>query len=178
MINKIKIALHGKLGSGKSTFVSVAQGLYEEKYIVDAKIAQPIYRCMLAIQKELGLEYTKDGGLMQMLGTHFKNTHGKRFWVDKFFEDPKPYNHIITDIRYPEEFEECKEQGYTMVKIIRDDGFRLEHLAGRNPHHLSETAMDSIRDINYDYLVNNNGSLELLEGAVHHIVRNVLEGRK
>lgn len=172
----IKIALHGKYGSGKSTFLTTAQTLYPELQLQDAKFAQYLYNCMYSVQDTLGLENEKDGAFLQMLGTHYRNKYGGYFWVDMFFKLDQS-NHIITDMRYPEELESCKNKGYTTIKIVRDDGFRLEHTHGRDPKHISETAMDKIKNSEYDYIVNNNGNLEQLEGSVAHIINELLRKR-
>ncbi len=154
----LKIALHGKFGSGKSTFLSIAQELHPELEIKDAKFAHYLYVCMNTIQNLLNLNSEKDGSLLQFIGTHYREKYGGNFWVKKFFNrlDLKDTNHIVTDLRYMEELERCELEGYVIVKIVRDDGFRYEHLHSRDPNHISETALDGIPNSRYDYLVNNN----------------------
>ncbi len=174
----IRIAISGKMGSGKSSFFEIARELYPDLDFVDEKFAGPIYESMRSVQRYLDLEPIKDGKLLQLLGSHYREQYGKKFWVEKFFDYETTRNHIVTDVRFPEELEECAERGYITVRIHRQDNLRLSCAANRDPHHISEIALDSVSDSAFDYIINNNGDIGLLEGAVTLIINNALRDRK
>jgi hypothetical protein len=169
----IKIALSGRMGSGKNQFLSIADRLFPELKLVEHKFASAIYQVMHNIQNNLEVEKHKDGKLLQFLGSHYRETNSD-FWVNLFFRDHKPCNHIITDVRYPNELKACELRNYYTVKLYRQDELRLGSVGNRDIHHISETALDKTSDTNYDYVINNNGSLDLLEGAVHTIISEIL----
>lgn len=179
-LDKIKIALIGKFGSGKNKFLEIAQEQFPNLEIREAKFATPIYELSYMIQNHLKIDNHKDGKLLQFLGSHFKDTVDKNIWVDALFLDPnlQKHNHIITDCRFPEEVEKCVELGYKIIKIERSFEFRVNNQGNRDPNHISETALDRVPSSTYDYIVNNNGPLEMLEGAVIRIVNEINKKRK
>jgi len=170
----IKIAISGKLGAGKSEFLRIANESYPWLGLTDAKFAGPIYSCLHAVQHRLDLPQEKDGKVLQFLGSHYREKYGNKFWVKKFFENALEINHIVTDLRFPEEFEACKQRNYILVRIKRQDDLRLDSAGNRDINHISETALDSTPDAFFDFIINNNGSMELLESAVHHIMGEAL----
>ena len=70
---------------------------------------------------------------------------------------------IITDCRFPNEFDAIKKSGGLVIRVIRD---------GINPvnSHPSETALDSFE---FDFTIDNNGSLDDLERNVNFILNQV-----
>jgi len=73
---------------------------------------------------------------------------------------------IITDCRFPNEFKAIKDKGGIVIRINR---------GGINPinAHPSETALD---DFEFDYVIENNGSLEDLKESVNFILNKINEG--
>jgi hypothetical protein len=73
---------------------------------------------------------------------------------------------IITDCRFPNEFKAIKDKGGIVIRINRD---------GIKPinAHPSEIALD---DFNFDYVIENNGSLEDLKESVNFILNKINEG--
>lgn len=175
----IKIALSGKLGSGKNEFLNIAQRLYPELELVEEKFASFLYMTMNKIQDVLEVEKMKDGKLLQFLGSHYKELYGENFWCNKLMDtlENSEVSHVITDNRFPAELKYCKEHGYTLVRIHRAEEFRLNSLGNRDKNHISETALDKVPDGEFDYIINNNGDLDLLEGAVCVIMNNLLRKR-
>lgn len=91
-------------------------------------------------------------------------------------------NWIITDVRFPNEFEAVKKRGGIMIRVHRDlpctlcgltqaerRGDSCKEIACPNgrPKHESETALDNT---NFDYIINNNGSIEDLINKVREIL--------
>lgn len=90
----------------------------------------------------------------------FRNIDTRGFWVKRFqiwYENNKDKNVVITDIRFLHEFEEIKNMGGYIIKIVRDTGL--------SDNHISENL--EIDDNEFSTIVNNDGILEeLLEKIV------------
>ena len=171
----LKIAVSGKMGSGKNLFLDIARKLSFAESFKEIKFAKEIYNISYQIQNYLGLPPEKDGNLLQFLGKHYRDKEGGDFWVNKCFEINKPFDTsvIITDLRYPEELEAVQREGFITIRILRQIELRLNNLGNRNLNHESETALDHLPNSAFDYTINNNGTLELFESAVSQILREV-----
>lgn len=176
----IKICLSGKLGSGKNLFLELAEKNFPELEIFEEKFAYPIYDIQEMIQDKLNIENHKDGKLLQFIGNHFRE-YDKDIWVKQFIKRDKYCNDdnvIITDCRFPNELEACNSLGYTTVRIKRQQEFRGNNLGNRDFNHISETSLDKYPDVNFDFTINNNGSLEMFEEAVKQVVRYAQKVKK
>jgi len=107
--------------------------------------------------------------LLQKLGTEaIRNNLHPNAWVNALFADyndpnirrtPQewfdftPSNWIVTDMRFPNEFEAIKKRGGLVFRIHRKKPKDL---------HISETALDSVPVEEWDYVINNHGNLEQL----------------
>lgn len=69
---------------------------------------------------------------------------------------------IVTDVRYRNEFEYLKENGYYQIKILRNSDVVINDS--------SETSQDQIKIHEYDFVLDNNGSLEDLNKNIKKIV--------
>ena len=186
----IKIAVAGKMGAGKNEFFKLACQLFGGIKFEERKFASKMYECMYTIQNILGIEVHKDGAFLQFIGQHYQKQYGSNFWVDQFFvqyegnlsqytSHPfKDRNIIITDLRFPAEFEACKKHGFKTVRIDRKRELRLESIGNRDPNHISETALDSVPNAYFDYVINNNGSLSFFEGAIIQIIEDIQRKHK
>jgi len=74
---------------------------------------------------------------------------------------------IITDLRFINEAEAVLEAGGILVKINR-----LGLPQGTDP---AEVDLDSFSDHRWDYIINNNGSLQGLNVTIEEIARNLLK---
>lgn len=77
-------------------------------------------------------------------------------WIENIEDDVYP-NLIITDLRFPNEYDAVKQRGGITIRVnrnqIKTTNLQLEHT--------SETALDSHK---FDYVIDNNGSiLDLIE---------------
>lgn len=108
--------------------------------------------------------------LLQKLGTEaMRNGLHPDTWVNALMSEFIPYSArgseyeevasrwIITDTRFPNEARAIKKRGGVVIRINRDIG---------NGSHPSETALD---DYNFDYIIDNNGSMEDLISSVRHM---------
>jgi dephospho-CoA kinase len=102
--------------------------------------------------------------LLQKLGTEaIRDGLHKQAWINAMFADVKESDNIvITDVRFPNELEAIKKRGGITVRIER--GVRA---AGC---HASETSLDNA---DFDYWIDNNGSLEDLEYKVNFFMSKI-----
>ena len=120
---------------------------------------------------------------LQKLGTEaIRDGLHKNAWVNALFADYK-YQHtsqagplecfpnwIITDVRFPNEAKAIKDRGGIVVRIERMKSADLKDGPGGTQLHPSETSLD---DWKFDYIINNNGSLEQLLGATKTLLNNM-----
>jgi dephospho-CoA kinase len=81
-------------------------------------------------------------------------------------DNPKYPNWIITDLRFPNEYDAVKEKGGITIRVNRPrKGFTNEKLLAEL--HPSETALDNHQ---FDYVIDNSGSIEELIKKVREIL--------
>jgi hypothetical protein len=127
--------------------------------------------------------------LLQVIGTNlFRDKLLPNIWVNALFSKYRPDgyelgnnkhiadvledihhntlnypNWCITDMRFPNELEAIKKRGGISIRVNRDNGTRA---IDTSPH-ASETALDNAE---FDYIVDNNGSIEELIDKVKEIL--------
>lgn len=90
-------------------------------------------------------------------------------------------NFVITDMRQVNEASYLKEKGFTIIKVETADEIRLERMNAEGDtftledlNHETELQVD---EIPYDYLIDNNTTLEDLRVQVDYII-NEIKGEK
>lgn len=184
--NKMKVYLiGGKARHGKDTVADFLQKFYEEKGLKVAR--SQISKYLKSYAKDYfgwdGSEANKPRELLQELGTDIiriklnKNT----FFINRTIEDIEIMSNffdcmIISDIRYPEEFDLIKERFPEETVKIKIKRINFEGaLSEKQSQHLTELALD-----NYDkedYLIIND-TLEGLEKDVHDIFIKEISNEK
>jgi len=149
--------LSGCQGSGKSTYAKWLQaytGLENSKIM---KFAEPLYelhdRC-LPVLKLYGLRpygMTKDGELLQVLGTEFgRNKLGENVWVntlkkrvDKYLKESPTKFVIIDDCRFENEFNAFHADAH-MIRLTAPASVRKARCTywREDTSHPSETGLD------------------------------------
>lgn len=103
---------------------------------------------------------------LQRLGTEAIRDHvHPNAWVNALFADYEeiiemPKNWSVTDNRFLNESKAIKDRGGIIIRVNRDTGIKDDHY--------SETALDDYND--FDYVIDNNGSLEELVQKVKEIL--------
>lgn len=109
--------------------------------------------------------------LLQTVGTEaMRNNIHENVWINALFADYRDKTWfeqgifpeskwIITDLRFPNELEAIKKRDGITIRIQRD--------GDTNEGHASETALDFAK---FDYIVNNNGTLEELVEKVREVL--------
>jgi hypothetical protein len=104
---------------------------------------------------------------LQRLGTEaMRNGLHEQVWCNALFSDYKQNKWVITDVRFPNEFDSVKKRGGITMYVHRPD---MQSFQSMIQAHESETALD---DYNFDYAVINNGSIEDLVVKVREILIN------
>lgn len=83
-------------------------------------------------------------------------------------------NIVITDLRQPNEAEWCRRNGFKIVYVSTATSLRKERSVGDSHFYEVNVSEKEIENIEYDYLIANNGSLESLEQQVLGLI--ALEG--
>ncbi len=179
------IAISGKIGSGKSTVGDIFE---REGFVLDsfAKSVKDIC-CILfgydrdtiegstlnsriwreSIDKKhtnlLKRDFTPRDAMV-LVGTEFgRNMVHPNIWVNTLFNRyDKNTNLLITDLRFPNEYEEIKKRGGIVIRINRSNE--------NSSNHISECALDNH---NFDYVINNDGTLYDLEISVLNIINEI-----
>lgn len=105
------------------------------------------------------------------LGTGVGRTYKETIWLEAFdhaFQRAQSKHKnmiIVTDVRFRNEFDHLKKQGFYQIRLLRDSHTQINHS--------SETNQDSIRDDEFDYVLHNNGTLKDLKSEVLKIVSQI-----
>jgi len=184
--NMAIISISGKIGSGKDTIADIIMQYTPyhrwqvKKFAGKLKDIAEILTGVPKInfedqefkQQDMGPEWGMTyRDLLQKLGTEaMRSGLHKNVWVNALFadyqfnieEDEQIHYWIITDSRFPNELAAVKEHNGIAIKVIRDSGNTI------GTTHTSETALDDYTD--WDYVINNNGTLEELKTRVLSIL--------
>jgi hypothetical protein len=173
----LRIAFGYKARSGKDTAAEYLQKQYGGEIF---KFAQPIYDIMKAAHKIAGIDTFKDTKMLTWVGTDWGRSINKDLWVNNCLDrinaaqrrgcymsgEPFVNNFFVTDMRFPNEAEALKNNGFVLVRIDRNNR-PVENRA----NHESENAMNDFKD--WDIVINNDSQLkefyEQLEKLVQHI---------
>ena len=182
------ISITGKIGSGKDTIADIIMQYtpyhdWEIKKFAGklkdiAEILSGVPKINFEDQEfkkqDMGPEWEMTyRDLLQKLGTEaMRNGLHKNVWVNALFSDYKGQqnadgsfshpNWLITDTRFPNELEAAKTHNGITIKIVRESGNTI------GTTHASETALDDYTK--WDYVVDNNGSLEDLKTQILSIL--------
>ena len=165
----VKIAIHGKARSGKSTFANMImeilarRGMFAEEFA----FAAPLYDIVGFTQQKLGVPVEKNGPLMQETA----NGHKRAFGDDVYARRLRSYMHtgsvVVSDLRHQVELPVCAEMGFTTVRITRNN----RHV-DRDPGHISEVDLDNVM---MDVLITNDSDLSALRVSAEALVARLLE---
>ena len=164
------ILLSGKARSGKGTAAEVILKEYTGipfAFADDIKKIAYNYFGWHGGKDELGRK------LLQDIGTTGRN-YNRNIWVDKVvtkiqwwtWQSSDNQLAVVTDTRYPNEIQRVKHEfsDVVTIRITRDSVEKLKHT--------SETALDQWTD--WDYLVENNGSLEEFQKKILEIMEEII----
>lgn len=169
-----KLAFGHKARCGKDTAAEYIEKILIQKgyKVKKLKFAKYIYEISEFIQKYLNKPIIKDPNLLQLLGNSLRNLYDLNIWVDALYKEyiqsiNDGYNIIIiTDLRYPNEYDMLKNLGFIFIKINR-----LNRIIDRDPNHISEIALNNH---NFDIIIDNNGSIdEYINNINDKLLKNI-----
>ena len=161
----LKIAFGCKRRRGKDTAVRYCIDTYGGTKIA---FADPLYAIQEFAQQTCGFQEEKDRELLQFLG-EWARAKDPSVFVDLAMRRSPGGSHVfISDLRYRNELEACRNNGYFCVRIDRDVNWTEEDL------HKSENDLDGIEDNEWDLIIDNNGSVEELEKKLNQLVATLL----
>lgn len=199
----IIILLSGKMYSGKDTVADIICKNYNFKKIAFADEVKNIASKCFGWD---GIKDEKGRRLLQTIGTEAGRYYNPDIWVDKLInriefemneveflteysvlKNPFNLNFVISDHRFPNEYEKIKlklnkEYDVYRIRIERSIIFIEElnneeyenineyHESISNELHESEQQFDNM---DFDYLISNNGTLQQLEIKVKNIIQIV-----
>lgn len=175
-----RIALVGNMRSGKNTFGDI---LVKEYGYTEIAFAGELKR----ICKELFPEQFRNGNkpreILQNVG-HCMRSIDYDVWVKALDRKIKHYdgkNLVITDVRYPNEVDYLRNNGFIIVQIIVYRSIIVGRCKATDPNfnpaqldHESESMASSY--IVGDILVYNNNSLEEYLAKVHQVISEIERG--
>lgn len=170
------IILSGKARSGKDTSLEILKKKYEQNglKVISLFYASYIKEYAKKISNWDGSDETKPRTLLQVLGTDIiRNTIDDKFFINRIIEDIKVYSKffdviIIGDARFIEEIEDIKNNFSNALSVnIRRENKDL--LTKKEQLHITETALDNYE--NYDYVIENNGTIEELERKLEEMIK-------
>lgn len=171
--------LSGKAGNGKNKVASYIEEIYKEKNIKVINLAYAAY--LKGYAKNIlnwdGNEQTKPREFLQQIGVELIKTKiNSMMLVNRLIEDAKVYSYFydvitISDARFPEEIETIKKlfDKVTVIHIHGLEGNNKLTIDERN--HATEVALDEYTD--YDYEIDNSGTLDKLKENVESIINEV-----
>lgn len=113
--------------------------------------------------------------LLQIYGTEiFRDRVDKDYWAKQVRNraiKSKADVIVVTDARFPNEINVFEDVNSDEIKVI---SIRVERDTGIIDEHESETALDGYKE--WNYIIDNNGSLEDLNDAVDVILDDILNG--
>jgi hypothetical protein len=189
MQNKLKIAISGRARCGKNTVANMIihhLNLSPQEYRMRAfadpmkeiarlmfPVADPdaLYGASERRSEIISPDYTdNDGNLLTYrqflcdLGK-FGRKYNPKIWVKCLDHDYKQNSKLIytvPDLRFIEEYEYLKENKFILIRVKRKNIEKIDDV--------SETGQDALPDSLFDYIINNDSTIDFLNTRVLDIV--------
>lgn len=160
----MKLAFSGKISSGKDT---CAEYLINQYGGTKHSFAAAIYHIMHYAQEVCGFSQEKDRKFLQFVGTEWGRSRDPDVWIKTAIRNtPLLENVYMTDVRFPNELQALKANGWITVRLKRTTQSDDTRIGTGTTTHESEIALDGVPDSAYDFIVENNGTLQELYGQL------------
>ena len=151
----LKIAFGGKMGTGKDCAVHYLSKKYNGVHL---SFAKPLYDILYYAQKQCKFPKTKDRKFLQFIGTEWAKNINSNVWINLLIQNtPENTNVFVSDLRFPDELEALKNNGWICIKLLRTHNNFREGTGDGN--HCSETLIETIPDNKWDFIINNNNNI-------------------
>lgn len=183
MVKQIKIAISGKANAGKN---SVAEILVDQLKFPNSKskitaIADPMKHIVIDIFPEAKSEWLYGESKLRSEIIHEKyrdannnpltyrqalldlgrlgRSYNKDIWLNLLVEEADNNDsistYVVADVRFRSEFDYLKSNNFYMVRVIRKQNAQINDI--------SELEQDTIRNDEFDWIIENNGTLDKLK---------------
>lgn len=174
------IILAGKARAGKDTFASFIKDYAQKNNLKYANLQFSYYIKMYAkiLSDWDGSEETKPRTLLQQLGTEvIRYQIDNEFFIKRIIDDIKVLSYFcdiitISDARLPEELDLVTKAYDNSVKIKIERPSLESELTSKEQHHATEIGLNNYT--NYDYIIQNDGSIEDLKEKAHNLIKEIL----
>ena len=154
----MKIGICGQMCSGKTTIANYIISQDNSYYITS------FAKKLKEIAKDLFNMETKNRKLLIDIGKKMRDID-ENVWVNYTIKECKEHNNIIIDdIRYLNEFNKLKEDGWVLIKLIIDSHLQLERL--------KKTYPDTWED-HYKYIKDNSEKINEIPDNLFNKIINV-----
>lgn len=169
-----KVALHGKISSGKTT---LAQAIAEEagdpyeRFVLS--FAGPLKQGLATMGIYKGHPLYRE--VAQYIGTDIVRVYDPHWWVqlmdtafNTYVDNGWTKMVVIDDLRFPNELEWAEMNGFITVKLEASPATQLAR--GADPsrlNHESDTALDDIPDGRFDLILGEDTSVEERMAAIY-----------
>lgn len=172
---------YGQSGKDSSADILIKHFLYERRAFADP-LKEALFRLnpkithatrLREIVQVEGWEYAKKypecRELLQRMGTEVgRELFGENFWVEQALKGIAGMPRVtFTDVRFRSEASAIRDHGGIIVRVVR-------HRHGPVNSHKSETELD---EWPFDYIIQNDGTLEDLETKVFKMMRDLGESQ-
>lgn len=179
MVPTIKVALVGTMRSGKDTVADILWELYPDdiqEYRFSSGITEIIEQYFPVLEGKPREHY-------QLIGQTFRQLDPD-VWINRLHSQRQLATvrncaEIITDVRQANEVAYCKQQGFTVIKVVADDTVRLQRIQESGDifrpeqfYHETELAVDIVEA---DYTIENNGTLDELWDKVKAVYDRIIK---
>lgn len=166
----MKIAFGYKAGSGKSTAVDYLIRKYGG---VERSFAAPLYDILYYAQKTCRFSIGKDRSFLQYVGTEWARAKDDGVWIKLLLESisQEKGNIFVSDLRFENEFDALKNNGFLTILIIRNDSERK--IDSISQTHSSENSLHGEKK--WDYTVENNSTLQHFYESLDKIIFEILQ---
>lgn len=196
-----KICISGKANSGKDTVASL---LYKEfngpdnlDNFVKIALADPIKEIIMTMfpdtEKDILYGPSKNRSniipnsfkngkpltyrqLLQDIGTEVGRSYNENIWLDiASFKEKQAQKDgcgmfVVGDVRFRNEFNFFRDRLYLMIRVVRNNCSNMTHA--------SEVEQELIQNNEFDYIIENNGTLEDLQNKIHQIWQSLPKQEK
>ncbi len=180
----IKIAFIGASGSGKTTCGKLVGKMVKREFpkyeVIRLNVALPLHRAQAYIYRLFGLKNAgQDGGLLQFLAIRFEARLGPTFVnnLEKKLAKSSRQKRVVinTDCRN-NAYDYLKRAGFIFIRVKTRSVVVAERLGVRgdltpaDPRH----SVEQISRIKSSFVVENNGSLAVLEGRLLKVIQRIV----
>lgn len=119
----IRLALGCSMRVGKDTATDYLLKHMGENSFKRLSFAKPLYDIMYYAEDICDIPRYKDRKFLQLIGTQWARAKNPNVWINcmkREIESSDNKNMIITDVRFENEFNFCRENGFSLIKINRE----------------------------------------------------------